>query len=117
MYSDNDHLQQPYPNLSMEGSVRVQWCSVETDVEEETLLDTVAADEWKLVLYNDEHNTFDHVIELLVGVCGHDSTQAEQCAMLVHFKGKCTVMSGAYDDLEPKCSKLLQADLTAEIES
>lgn len=92
-------------------------CAVETEVAEETLLDEATADGWQLVLYNDEHNSFDHVIEMLVSVCGHEATQAEQCALLVHFKGKCTVMSGAYDDLEPKCSKLLSADLTAEIEA
>ena len=92
-------------------------CAVETEVAEETLLDEATADGWQLVLYNDEHNSFDHVIEMLVSVCGHEAAQAEQCALLVHFKGKCTVMSGAYDDLEPKCSKLLSADLTAEIEA
>lgn len=92
-------------------------CAVETEVAEETLLDEATADGWQLVLYNDEHNSFDHVIEMLVSVCGHEAAQAEQCALLVHFKGKCTVMSGAYDDLEPKCSQLLSADLTAEIEA
>ena len=95
----------------------VSTCAVETEVAEETLLDEATADGWQLVLYNDEHNSFDHVIEMLVSVCGHEAAQAEQCALLVHFKGKCTVMSGAYDDLEPKCSKLLSADLTAEIEA
>ena len=95
----------------------VSTCAVETEVAEETLLDEATSDGWQLVLYNDEHNSFDHVIEMLVSVCGHEAAQAEQCALLVHFKGKCTVMSGAYDDLEPKCSKLLSADLTAEIEA
>lgn len=47
-----------------------------------------------LVLYNDEVNTFDHVIKALVEVCGHDPVQAEQCAMIVHFKGSCEVKSG-----------------------
>ncbi len=93
------------------------WNTADTEVAEETLLDEATADGWHLVLYNDPHNSFDHVIEMLVKVCGHDATQAEQCAVLVHFKGKCTVMSGAYDDLEPKCTKLLSADLTAEIEA
>lgn len=47
-----------------------------------------------LVLYNDEVNTFDHVIKSLVEVCGHDPVQAEQCAMIVHLKGSCEVKSG-----------------------
>lgn len=47
-----------------------------------------------LVLYNDEVNTFDHVIKSLVEVCGHDPVQAEQCAMIVHLKGRCEVKSG-----------------------
>lgn len=47
-----------------------------------------------LVLYNDEVNTFDHVIKSLVEICGHDPIQAEQCAMLVHLKGSCDVKVG-----------------------
>ena len=81
------------------------------------VLETVETAGFNLVLYNDEHNTFDHVIDMLISVCGHDAMQAEQCALLVHFKGKCTVLSGTYDELEPKCTKLLDADLTADIEA
>ena len=69
----------------------------------------------EIVLFNDDVNTFDHVIETLVDVCNHTFEQAEQCSILVHYKGKCTVNTGAYDDLEPRCSKLLQAGLSAEI--
>ena len=87
------------------------------EVAVDPVLETVETAGFNLVLYNDEHNTFDYVIEMLVSVCGHDSTQAEQCALLVHFKGKCTVMIGTYDELEPKCTKLLNADLTAEIKA
>ncbi|MGB8490859.1 MAG: ATP-dependent Clp protease adaptor ClpS [Bacteroidales bacterium] len=47
-----------------------------------------------LVLYNDDVNTFDHVIKTLVEVCGHDPVQAEQCALIVHLKGSCDVKSG-----------------------
>lgn len=70
----------------------------------------------ELVLYNDEVNTFDHVIETLILVCKHTSIQAEQCALLVHYKGKCTVKSGTFDDLKPKCLSLLDAGLSAKIE-
>lgn len=69
----------------------------------------------EIVLYNDDVNTFDHVIDTLIAVCSHTSEQAEQCALLVHYKGKCTVKTGGYDELEPQCSQLLQAGLSAEI--
>lgn len=69
----------------------------------------------EIVLHNDDVNTFDHVIETLIYVCEHTSEQAEQCAMLVHYKGKCTVKTGVLDDLEPRCSMLLDAGLSAEI--
>ena len=69
----------------------------------------------EIVLFNDDINTFDHVIETLVVPCNHSYVQAEQCSILVHYKGKCTVKTGPYSDLEPRCSKLLQAGLSAEI--
>lgn len=69
----------------------------------------------EIVLYNDDVNTFDHVIETLIKVCEHTSEQAEQCAMLVHYKGKCTVKTGTYDELQPRCSALLLAGLSAEL--
>lgn len=69
----------------------------------------------EIVLYNDEVNTFDHVINCLIGACDHTEEQAHQCSLIVHYNGKCTVKTGDYDDLEPRCSKLLQAGLSAEI--
>jgi len=69
----------------------------------------------EIVLYNDDVNTFDHVIETLIVVCSHTAEQAEQCAILVHYKGKCTVKTGAYDELKPQCTALLAAGLSAEI--
>ncbi len=83
--------------------------SVELLLEEEVLKQN------EIVLFNDDVNTFDHVIDTLIYACEHTSEQAEQCALLVHYKGKCTVKTGSYDDLEPRCSKLLQAGLSAEI--
>ena len=71
--------------------------------------------EHQIVLYNDDINTFDHVINCLVEICGHDVLQAEQCALLVHYKGKCTVKSGSYEELLPQCTGLLQSGLNAEI--
>ena len=69
----------------------------------------------EIVLHNDDVNTFDFVIDSLVSVCDHTLEQAEQCTILVHYKGKCAVKTGEYKDLEPKCSKLLQLGLSAEI--
>lgn len=69
----------------------------------------------EIVLHNDDVNTFDFVIESLINVCEHTPEQAEQCTMLVHYKGKCSVKSGEYKDLEPRCSKLLDLGLSAEI--
>ena len=69
----------------------------------------------EIVLYNDDVNTFDHVIDTLIAVCNHTSEQAEQCAIIVHYKGQCTVKTGAYDELKPQCSALLDAGLSAEI--
>jgi ATP-dependent Clp protease adaptor protein ClpS len=69
----------------------------------------------EIVLFNDDVNTFDHVIETLIAVCKHTSEQAEQCAILVHYKGKCTVKTGAFDELKPQCTQLLEAGLSAEI--
>ncbi|HBO28873.1 ATP-dependent Clp protease adaptor ClpS [Leeuwenhoekiella palythoae] len=69
----------------------------------------------EIVVYNDDVNTFDHVIDTLIQVCDHTPIQAEQCSLIVHYKGKCTVKTGSYDDLEPRCSALLDAGLSAEI--
>ncbi len=69
----------------------------------------------ELVLYNDDVNTFDHVINVLIHVCSHTAEQAEQCALIVHYKGKCTVKTGVLKELKPQCEKLLQAGLSAEI--
>ena len=82
---------------------------------EELLLEEEVLTQNEIVLFNDDVNTFDHVIETLIYVCDHTSEQAEQCALLVHYKGKCTVKTGLYDDLKPRCSMLLEAGLSAEI--
>lgn len=83
--------------------------------QEELLVEEEVVKQNEIVLFNDDVNTFDHVIDTLIYACDHEPLQAEQCAMLVHYKGKCTVKSGPYEDLKPRCSKLLQAGLSAEI--
>lgn len=82
----------------------------------ETSTEELLDDGYHLILYNDDVNTFDHVIETLVNVCKHTYDQAEQCAIIVHFKGKCDVKSGSYEKLKPMCLALLDAGLSAEIE-
>jgi ATP-dependent Clp protease adaptor protein ClpS len=70
-----------------------------------------------LVLYNDDVNTFDHVIKSLVEVCGHDSVQAEQCAMIVHFKGSCDVKIGMVEVLNAMSRALNLNGLNSKVES
>lgn len=89
--------------------------STKEKVLEEVLVEESVGINNEIVLYNDDVNTFDHVIETLIAVCNHTSEQAEQCALLVHYKGKCTVKTGVYDELKPQCSQLLAAGLSAEI--
>lgn len=89
--------------------------STKEKVLEEVLVEEAVGVNNEIVLYNDDVNTFDHVIDTLIAVCSHTSEQAEQCALLVHYKGKCTVKTGVYDELKPQCTQLLQAGLSAEI--
>lgn len=89
--------------------------STKEEVLEEVKTETKKQKNYEIVLFNDEVNTFDHVIETLIYACDHTPEQAEQCSILVHYKGKCTVKTGAYRELKPKCSKLLDAGLSAEI--
>lgn len=84
-------------------------------VQEDVLVEEQAGVNNEIVLFNDDVNTFDHVIDTLIRVCKHSSEQAEQCAILVHYKGKCTVKTGSFDELKPQCSQLLEAGLSAEI--
>ncbi|MEC7173680.1 MAG: ATP-dependent Clp protease adaptor ClpS [Bacteroidota bacterium] len=76
---------------------------------------TMVKREHEIILYNDDVNTFDHVINTLVAYCNHTYEQADQCAYIVHYSGKCAVKSGSYEELEPICLKLLESQLSAEI--
>ena len=69
-----------------------------------------------LVLYNDDHNTFEFVIESLIDVCKHEALQAEQCTYIVHYNGKCSVKNGSYTDLNPMRVALCDRGLSAVIE-
>lgn len=83
--------------------------------DEDLVLDKLLNSNNSILLYNDEVNTFDHVIDSLCKYCDHDSVQAEQCAWIVHNNGKCLVKSGAYDDLVPICNALKDNGLSAQI--
>lgn len=89
--------------------------STREKIQEDVLVEEQVGINNEIVLYNDDVNTFDHVIDTLIRVCSHTSEQAEQCAILVHYKGKCTVKTGSFDELKPQCTQLLEAGLSAEI--
>jgi ATP-dependent Clp protease adaptor protein ClpS len=94
-----DHIQS-YPMLE------------EVEVLLEELIDI---EECELVVFNDDVNTFDHVIKILMKVCQHTSEQAEQCALIIHYKGKCTVKKGSREKLKPMCQAILDAGIQAAI--
>ncbi|MEO9483437.1 MAG: ATP-dependent Clp protease adaptor ClpS [Ekhidna sp.] len=91
--------------------------STEFDIEEEILTDENIGSESvrDLMVYNDDFNTFDHVIDTLVKVCKHDIHQAEQCTFLIHYKGKCSVKKGSYEDLKPMREEITSAGIKASI--
>lgn len=86
---------------------------VEVEVLEET--ETVPAH--SLVVYNDEVNSFEYVIVTLIEVCEHSLEQAEQCTLQIHFKGKCSVKSGEFDELVSMRNEICRRGISAEIES
>jgi ATP-dependent Clp protease adaptor protein ClpS len=84
----------------------------EVEVLLEELIDIEESD---LVVYNDEVNTFDHVTKILMKVCQHTQEQAEQCTLIIHFKGKCAVKKGSVEKLKPMCQAILDAGIQAAI--
>ena len=84
-------------------------------LEEELAVETLVG-KLDLVVYNDDVNTFDHVIESLIKVCKHEVTQAEQCTWIIHYNGKCQVKHGSFEKLEPMCTALLDRGINAEIQ-
>lgn len=83
---------------------------------EEADTDTLLDEYCTLIIWNDEVNTFDWVIETLIEVCGHSSEQAEQCAMIIDSKGKYAVKEGSFDILKPMCEAILDRGIGATIE-
>jgi ATP-dependent Clp protease adaptor protein ClpS len=68
-----------------------------------------------LVVFNDDVNTFEHVINTLVKVCGHSLEQAEQCTLIIHYKGKCSVKRGSFEELKPMRQGVCDHGISAEI--
>ena len=77
---------------------------------------TAVAPSYSLIVWNDDVNTFDHVIETLIEVCSHTPEQAEQCSLIVHYKGKCSVKQGDYETLKPMCDAITERGIGATIE-
>jgi ATP-dependent Clp protease adaptor protein ClpS len=89
--------------------------SVKEKIQEDLEILEMLTAKHEIILHNDDVNTFDHVIDALMDVCEHTLEQAEQCSVLVHYKGKCAVKTGGYDTLKPICAKLQQLGLSAEL--
>ena len=74
-----------------------------TEYQEDELVEVLDAvettDVMDLVVFNDDINTFEHVTRTLIKVCKHTQEQAEQCTMIIHYKGKCQVKNGTFDFL------------------
>lgn len=89
-----------------------------TEVLEETLTDVLTGFEktYHIIVWNDEVNTFEWVIETLIEVCKHTEEQAEQCAMLIHTRGKYAVKNGSYKNLKPQCDSITDRGIGATIE-
>ncbi len=69
-----------------------------------------------LVIHNDDFNTFDYVIDALIEICGHSTIQAEQCTLIIHNSGKCTVKTGSFRELQPMWAEIIARGLTSTIE-
>lgn len=87
---------------------------IEEDVD--VLTDELVAANNAIVVWNDDVNTFDWVIESLIEVCDHTPESAEQCALIIHYAGKHAVRKGSFDDLRPKCEALLDRGIAATIQ-
>jgi ATP-dependent Clp protease adaptor protein ClpS len=92
---------------------------MKTAYQEEILTEVMEAvettDVMDLVVFNDDVNTFAHVIETLIRVCKHSTEQAEQCTMIIHYKGKCAVKKGSFDFLKPMREAICEVGIDARI--
>ena len=88
-----------------------QW-QTQGDADQDVLVES----SHNLIVWNDDVNTFYHVIESLIDVCEHSPEQAEQCAMIIHHKGKYSVKKGSFDILQPKAEALINRGIQATID-
>jgi ATP-dependent Clp protease adaptor protein ClpS len=89
---------------------------ISTNKNEETDVLTSLDEPYSLIVWNDEVNTFQWVIETLIEVCGYTHEQAEQCSYIIHFQGKYAVKQGSYDELKPLCDAITDRGIGATIE-
>lgn len=90
--------------------------NTETFEQQDTDVLTHTEDPCSLIVWNDEVNTFEWVIETLMQVCGYSEEQAEQCSYIIHFRGKYAVKKGSYDELKPLCDAITERGIGATIE-
>lgn len=90
--------------------------STTTKRQEKSKVEELLSKPYKLILHNDDYNTFEWVIQCLCSICGHTAEQASQCAHIVHFKGKCDVKYGDYDTISDMKSKLENAKLSVTMD-
>jgi len=89
--------------------------STQEEVLQEVKEEILSSDVKDLVVFNDDYNTFQHVIETLIKVCKHSPHQAEQCTWIIHYKGKCAVKKGTFEELKPMRQGICEAGISAEI--
>lgn len=89
---------------------------IEVDVAVDSYQDSASAQPWNLVVWNDDVNTFDWVIQALVEICQHSNEQAMQCALLIHTKGRYEVKTGSRSQLKPMCEAILDRGIQATLE-
>ena len=93
------------------GEKPLQWEDADVDVQLQSTR------RYNLIVWNDDVNTFQWVIQTLIEVCKHEQEQAEQCAMIIHFKGKCDVKTGEYDVLKSMKDEIIERGINATLES
>ena len=89
--------------------------NIQEEVLEDVKKDIDSSEVKDLVVFNDDYNTFDHVINTLIKVCKHTPEQAEQCTWIIHYKGKCAVKKGTFEELKPMRQGICDAGISAEI--
>ena len=99
----------------MHNLMKFGWEQVEVEIAEEIVEAVENVDIKNLMIFNDDYNTFDHVIDTLIKVCNHTPEQAEQCTWIIHFKGKCSVKKGAYEILKPMREAICDRGIDARI--